>query len=106
MISELYSKSVSSETRKIVTALIVAVFGLSYENGVFLIKNNLFLKFALSLFFLHLLLDMCHYIYGLRLKRMGKDNNEIANKVYYLFLAKLIAAMIGLVFCALEVLGI
>ncbi|MDA3817655.1 MAG: hypothetical protein PF486_09780 [Prolixibacteraceae bacterium] len=106
MITEQYSKIVSSETRKIVTALIVTVFGLSYENGGFTISKHLALQIALGFFFLYLFLDISQYIRGITLAKNDNDANQISEKIYFLFIGKLIAAMVGLVFCAFNVFGV
>jgi hypothetical protein len=98
-----YSTIASTEVRKIVTGLILAVFGLAYTKSGFIISDFLSLQIALSLFFVYLLLDIIHYLYGIHLEQKKKNIIEISDKVYPIFILKLSVAMLGLIFCGLNI---
>jgi hypothetical protein len=103
MIGKTYSEITSTEVRKIVTGLIIAVFGLAYKDGEFMLKEYLSLKIALALFFIYLFMDITHYLYGIKMEREGKSPIEISDKVYRIFIGKLSVAMLGLIFCGLNI---
>lgn len=101
-----YTTTVSTEIRKIVFGLIIAVFGLAYKDNGIQLSDYLSLQIALALFFVYLILDIIEYLNGARMAYNDKKEKEIETGLLYFFNLKVYLAILGLFFCSMNIFGI
>jgi len=101
-----YTTTVSTEIRKIVFGLILAVFGLAYKDNGIQLSDYLSLQIALALFFVYLILDIIEYLNGARMAYNDKKEKEIETGLLYFFNLKVYLAILGLFFCSMNIFGI
>lgn len=99
-----YTKIASEELRKIVTGLIIATFGMSFEKDGFKISEHLFLKYALILFFGFVLLDIFQYVFGAyKAKKQVKASALVVDQSITIFITKIFVAFVGLILCMVHI---
>jgi hypothetical protein len=98
-----YTTIASTEIRKLVYGLILAVFGLAYKDNGITLSGHIFLQIALTLFFLFIFLDILQYFIGARQYYYNVQKEKIWDTVLYFFVFKIFSAIAGLIFCCLSI---
>lgn len=91
---EKYTEIASTEIRKIISGIILAIFGLAFKDNHFDFQTNKSLKYALVLFFIYMLIDLLQYLIGTYYTSKS-DINAGRRLLLTIFYLKFVPAIFG-----------